>query len=89
VQYNTARTRIVKVEARRDNGETIGAAVEQTRVEVIAAIERGTTFVTIFKNEGKWRWGADVGIVKIDGEKFLRTDKNQRTIDNLDALPEF
>ncbi|MGA7743883.1 MAG: DUF3892 domain-containing protein [Polyangia bacterium] len=89
VQYTKDHTRIIKVEVRRDNGETIGNPSEETRQGVIDAIRKGVTFVTIFKNDGKWKKGAEVGVVKIDGESFIRTDKNQRKVDNLDELPEF
>ena len=33
--------------------------------------------------------GEDVHIVKVDDEKFIRTDKNETKKDNLGNLPEF
>ena len=55
VKYNAEHTHIVKVKARRDNGDTIGSPSEQTRQNVIAAIKKGTTYVTITKNaDSEW-----------------------------------
>lgn len=89
VGYNEDKSRIVEVEVRPDTGDTIGSASRKTRQRVIEDIERGVSFNTIFLTEGKWTRGAMVEVVVINGQKFLRTDRNQRTADNLGALPEF
>jgi len=90
IRYNEQRTHIVKVKVHEDKGDTIGNAEEWLRSQVVSAIDRNKTFVTILKgNESKWSKGQDVHIVTVNGEKYIRTDKNQKASDNLENLPEF
>jgi hypothetical protein len=90
VRYNQEKTHIVRVKVHVDKGDTIGSPQEWTRSEVVTALERGKTFVTILKgSDGKWRKGQDVHIVTVNGVKYIRTDKNQRASDNLENLPGF
>lgn len=88
VTLNTRKTHIENVVAHPDNGTTVGAGTTWSRAQVVAAIERGTTFATIYKTaEGKWTFGAQVEIVVVHGEKFIRTDRDATTADNLGSLP--
>lgn len=90
VSYNNERTHISKVKAHEDKGDSVGPAEECSREAIVKVIKQGTTFVTIFKGQnGKWNKGKDVHIIKIGTEEFLRTDQNQRKVDNLENLPEF
>ena len=90
VRFNAARTHIDRVQARPDNGDTIGSPIDWSREDVVAAIRRGTTFVSIFRGaDGKWTKGRAVFIVRINGIEFIKTTENSRTIDNLDDLPEY
>lgn len=90
VRYNDERTHIVKVQVREDKGDTLGSAEEWLRTQVVSALERGKTFVTILQSaDGKWRKGQDVHIVIVKGVKYIRTDQNQKASDNLENLPEF
>lgn len=90
VRYNQEKTHIVKVIAHEDSGGSLGAGNEMARISVVAKIEGGKSFVTIYKNsDGKWTKGKEVQIIKVDGEKFIRTDANHKKCDNLENLPEF
>lgn len=90
VKYNAAHTHIDKVGAHLDNGDTIGAYSEVARVDVVAAIRQGTTFVTIFKStDGKWQKGQPVYIIKVKGVDYIKTVDNGKEADNLENLPEF
>ena len=90
VRYNAARTHIDKVRAHADQGESIAAYSEYTRVDVIAAIKGGTTYVTIFKDEnGSWKQGQRVHIIKVGGIEYIKTVDNGKAVDNLENLPEF
>lgn len=53
VRYNDERTHIVKVKVHEDKGDTIGAGTEWTRNQVVSAIERGKSFVTILRGADK------------------------------------
>jgi hypothetical protein len=80
---------IIEVEARPDSGETLGVPVRFTRLQVVNAILRdGVTFVTAYRNGDKWSKGAEVRVVEIHGEHFLRTDRDRTKADNLGELPE-
>lgn len=90
VRYNTEHTHIVKVRCYPDLGENLGDLREWTRSEVVTAIERGSSFITIYKNlEEKWSKGEEVRPITVNGTKYLRTDANSRAADNLGNLPEF
>jgi len=90
VKFNEAHTHINKVRVHPDNGDSIGAFTEQTRMDIVNAIKKGTTFVTIFKgSDGKWQKGQSVYIIKINGVEYIKTVDNGKAVDNLDNLPEF
>lgn len=90
VRYNAEHTHIVKVRVHADSGDTMGAATEWTRSEVVTAIDTRKTFVTITRSsDGKWSKGEDVRIVTVGGVKYIRTDANSKASDNLGNLPEF
>lgn len=90
VRYNEEETHIDKVRCHEDQGESAGASQDISRSTVVSRIEGGNTFVTIIKTtDGKWKRGEDVRIIKVDGEKFIRTDANARKADNLGNLPRF
>ena len=89
VRYSYDDTHIDKVRVHADNGETIGAEVEHARTQVVSAIERGETFVTIYKSNGRWKKGEDVHIIVVNRVKYIRTDTNHKAADNLGNLPRF
>lgn len=90
VRYNPEHTHIVKVRVHPDLGDKIGTSSEMARSDVVNAIERGNSFVTISVNpDGAWKKGEDVRIIIVGGVKYLRTDANSKAADNLGNLPEF
>lgn len=89
VRFNEAETHIVKVKVHVDNGDTVGASSEMTRQDVISKIDEGITFATIYDNNGKWKLGAKVKTVTINGTRYIKTYADSTTADNLDDLPTF
>jgi len=89
VRYNKERTHIDKVKVLEDKGELFGPEEEWTRVQVVSAIDEGTSFVTIIKKDNQWNKGQKVDIIIINKVKYIRTDKNSKESDNLENLPEF
>ncbi|KFA90678.1 DUF3892 domain-containing protein, partial [Archangium violaceum] len=83
VKYNRDHTAIVEVEVRPDLGEKFGDPQKASRQEVVSAIDRRVTFVTVYSRDGQSRKGEDVRTVTIQGEKYLRTDNNSTRADNL------
>jgi Protein of unknown function (DUF3892) len=88
VRYAPDRSHIAELEVRVDNGESIGPPGEWARQQVISAIDGGHTFATAYLRNGSWQRGADVQVVTIGRDRFLRTDRNKVRADNLGELPE-
>jgi hypothetical protein len=90
VRFNGAHTHIDRVVVRPDNGSTIGAPTDHARADIVAAIKKGVTFVTIFKDSNnQWNKGQPVYIVTINGTEYIKTVDNRKAVDNLDNLPEY
>jgi len=91
VQYDPTESHIEKVKAHTDNGDTVGVASVVSRSTVVQNIESGITYATITKDatNQKWLRGADVGVISVDGEKYIRTDRDRTKKDNLGQLPRF
>lgn len=90
VRYNTAHTHIDKVRVHPDNGDTIGTPTDYPRADIVAAIKKGTAFVTIVKGtDGNWGKGQAVFIIKVNGIEYIKTVDNGKAVDNLENLPEF
>jgi len=89
VRYSADGTHIEKVRVHEDKGDTVGSPSESLRTEVVNNIKNGKTYVTIFKEQDKWKKGQDVHIIKVGNEEFIRTDKNQIARDNLENLLTF
>ena len=88
VKHHHGHGAIIEVEARADTGESLAGPERFTRLQVVNAILRGTTFVTSYRNRDRWSKGAEVRVVEIHGEHFLRTDRDRTKADNLGELPE-
>lgn len=90
VRFNDKHTHIDKVRRHLDNDTSIGAGSEVSRESVISDLKRGTTYITVFKDQSdKWKKGQSVYIVKINGTEYIKTVDDKTTKDNLDNLPEF
>lgn len=90
VRYNTEHTHIAMVRMHADNGDAFSPeTVEWTRQNVVAAIKRGTSFVTVFFRDGQWKMGRPVRIIEIKGVEYIKTLKDNTAADNLDELPEY
>lgn len=90
VRYNNAETHIDKVRVHEDEGDKVGTASARERTTVVNQLEDGYTFATITEGaEGKWKLGAKVRIVTVNGTKYIRTDADATEEDNLGALPRF
>ena len=90
VRFNDRRTHIDLVRACPDNGDQLGQVGEYAREDIVDALRRGVTFVTIYKGtNGQWKQGQPVSIIRIGGIEYIKTADNGKGVDNLDNLPEF
>lgn len=61
-----------------------------TAEQVIQYIEARYVFYTTYiGNDGKYKIGAKVEVFIMNGQKYLRTNRDRTAIDNLENLPEF
>lgn len=91
VRYNAAGTHIEKVmRCPLDANNNVGVEEERTRLQIVDAINnKGFTYMTFIKENGKYKPGAKVRVVAIKGNDWLRTDDNNIEKDNLGNLPTF
>lgn len=90
MRFNDRHTHIDRVRTHPDRGDSMGASQEHDRGTIIALIKNNVTFVTIFRgDDGKWKEGQPVYIIKVNGTEFIKTVDNGKAVDNLDNLPEF
>jgi hypothetical protein len=73
----------------RDNGDTVGEGSTWTLEEVLTAMNKGATFITISKvNGGKWKKGESIFIASPD-VLFLKTASDKLIYNDLVTIPEF
>jgi hypothetical protein len=89
VKFQKERVHIEQVKARPCKENELGPETTMSRDAVVAYLEKGKTFATVVNKNGQNIWGAKIGIVEIDGIKFIRTDRDNTKADNLGELPEF
>lgn len=90
VSYNSNHFHIDKVMAHVDNDTAVGDGEIYFRQSIIDAINKGTTFVTIYKNgNGQYNKGQKVFVINVNGVGYLKTVDNGVAADNLENLPEF
>jgi hypothetical protein len=92
VRYNPAHTHIDSVEVVPDLGETFGPRQVWTRLQVIQTIQAGQTVITAppsTTKPGSVDKGANVEVVPIGDDLFIKTVRDNTKRDNLGELPEF
>ena len=89
VKYNEDKTHIERVKVYPNLEAKFGDSEEQTRTEVIKNIEKGISYMTAVRGkDGKLSQGQKIEIIILP-HKFIRTDRDATTRDNLANLPEF
>lgn len=90
VQYDEDDSEIVKVERYEVGDKQVSNKTEKWRSEVVADINVDEfEYTTAYKNdEGRWELGEEIHVIEVDGENYLRTDRNSVAEDNLGELPE-
>jgi Protein of unknown function (DUF3892) len=90
VRFNAAGTHIEQVRLYEDDGERLVNETTKTRSSVVAEIEAGYSYCTATEDRGgKWQKGAEVKVVTIQREKFIKTKADDIRRDNLDDLATF
>ena len=86
VSYNPNR-QIMEVEVHEDLDGKMGPVELVDKLTIAHNIRRGKKYVTIFRRLETWKRGEQVNLFRVDGDPYLRTDKNKVPLDNLGDLP--
>jgi uncharacterized protein (DUF2147 family) len=91
VRYNSDPNNrmIAYLKVHVDDGISVGESRTWTKEELIDALIKGKTFVTILRDgSGNWKKGSDVSVTA-SKEIFIRTDFKSIPGDFLEDLPDF
>lgn len=89
VRYDSEHERIVALLCHADERPGFPPGVERPREVVVSEIEAGRKGITLTRFDGRWQYGAEVNVFRVNGTAFIRTDGNSIEADNLGELPEF
>jgi hypothetical protein len=90
VRYAPDRNRIHEVKQHQDMDGTVGEGEIVPRETVSSNLKKGFTCMTIHNgNSENWKKGDVVRTFIVEGEHFIRVDKNKVNRDNLGLLVEF
>lgn len=90
VKYNDPKTHIIAVKVHKDLVDKISNPPEHfSRQQVVQDIESGKSYMTIFKGANGWQKGQLVEVIVVNGQKFIKTIRDNTPRDNLGSLPEF
>ena len=90
VRYSPDHKRILQVKQHKDlDGEVSEEEIVERDV-VSSNIKKGITYVTIHNGSSTtWKKGNVVRGFRVDGDYYIRVDKNKVNLDNLGMLNEF
>ena len=90
VKYTPDRKRILEVKQHEDLDGTVGVGEIVPRETVSSNLKKGHTYMTIHNGSSEnWKKGDKVRTFIVEGEHFIRIDKNKVDKDNLGMLIEF
>jgi hypothetical protein len=88
-RINQEETRIERVMAMMVTVNGLSLPLAYDRKDVIQGIQKGDNWCTCLQKDESWIINAEIHVVEVDGEYFIRTDGNNIKSDNLGELPEF
>jgi len=90
VQYDRGAHRIVKaLIVPQPYYTSNGERQTMTRGEMIEALREGKTFAVVIKHGNMWRRGADMSLMEIEGEPYIRAHSTRVPMDSREQIPEF
>ena len=88
VQYGTNhQIQQVKLHTEVDDGISEGQHVD--RSQIAHNIKKGKTYKTIFRSLKGWKIGDDIRLNRVNGDHFIRIDKNKVEQDFLGPILQF
>lgn len=92
VHYDEDHSSIEEVHAKLIQDSKASGEYALSKDEVVNKIENNYKVVTLLKKDdgsGNWIIGAEVLVSVIDGQKYIKTEPNDKKEDNLGELPEY
>ena len=87
VRYSPDHKRILQVKQHEDLDGQISEGEIVDRYIVTSNLKKGKTYMTIYNGSSKtWKKGEKVRGFSVDGEDYIRTDKNKVNLDNLGMI---
>lgn len=87
VRYSPDHKRILQVKQHEDVDGQISEGEIVDRDVVASNLKKGKTYMTIYNGSSKtWKKGEKVRGFSVDGEDYIRTDKNKVNLDNLGMI---
>jgi len=86
---NQEETRIERVMAMMVTVNGLSLPLGYDRKDVVQGIQRGDNWYTCLQKNESWIITAEIHVVEVDSEYFIRTKGNNIKSDNLGELPEF
>ena len=89
VRYSADHKYITEMKYFEDKNGSMGQEKIVDRATVAADVKKGRKYMTVYSVGNNWRKGDKVRSFIVDGEFFIRADKNKVNRDNLGTLPQF
>ncbi|WP_436702994.1 DUF3892 domain-containing protein [Lactiplantibacillus plantarum] len=86
---------IESLKVRNDEGDKLGIEKTLSREDVISDINNGVSYVTAYKSiestdsESDYSKGKEVIVYAVKLRDYIKTERNEKTEDNLDEIEEF
>ena len=88
IRYSPDHKYITELVQHEDQDDSISEGTIVKKLDVTDAIKKGKSYMTIYNSNDNWKIGEKIRVFMMDGEVFIRNDKNKVNRDNLGLLPE-
>ena len=88
IRYSPDHKYITELVQHEDQDNSISEGTIVKKLDVTDAIKKGKSYMTIYNSNDNWKIGEKIRVFMVDGEVFIRNDKNKVNRDNLGLLPE-
>ena len=89
VRYSPDRRLITEVKQHEDAEDDVGQESVVNRATVADIVKKGKKYVTVVSSGSNWQQRDSVRTFIVEGNYYIRADKNKVSRDNLGPLPEF
>ncbi len=88
IRFSPDHKYITELVQHDDEDDSISEGTIVKKLDVTDAIKKGKSYMTIYNSKDNWKIGEEIHSFMVEGEVFIRADKNKVSRDNLGLLPE-